>query len=78
MRPIRGFNGVRQLQGAPAAKLDKSVLERLNADPARHENLEEAYRPENLLTYLAANPKYDAELNPDVLAAVTAIRAKSA
>lgn len=78
MRPIRGFSGVRQLQRAPAAKLDKSVLERLNADPARHENLEEAYRPENLLTYLAANPEYDAELNPDVLAAVTAIRAKSA
>ena len=78
MRPVRGFNGIRQLDRAPGAKIDKSALERLNADPAGHKNLEEPYRPENLLTYLAANPGYDSELNQDVLATITQMRARGA
>jgi hypothetical protein len=34
MRPVRGFRGIRQLVDAPGSTLDKSVLDRLNADPA--------------------------------------------
>jgi hypothetical protein len=74
MQPVRGFHGIRQLAKAPGAKLDKSVLDRLNADPAKHENLEKEYRPENLLAYLATTPDYDSELNPNLLATVNQIR----
>lgn len=78
MRPVRGFHGIRELARVPGAKIDKSVLDRLNADPAEHKNLGEAYRPENLLAYLAANPDYDSELNPELLAAITQIRKQGA
>lgn len=74
MRPIRGFQGIRQLTSAAGSTLDKSVLTRLNANPAEHKNLGEAYRPETLLAYLAANPGYDHELNKDLLATVTRMR----
>lgn len=74
MRPIRGFRGVRQLVDAPESTLDKSVLDRLNTDPAEKNGLDEAYRPENLLAYLAANTTYDSDLNADVLAAVKKLR----
>ena len=74
MRPVRGFHGIRQLDKAPDAKIDKSVLARLNADPAKHKNLEKEYRPENLLAYLAANPEYDSELNQDLLATIIEMR----
>ncbi len=74
MRPIRGFHGIRQLTSAPGSTLDKSVLKRLNANPAEHKNLAGPYRPENLLAYLAANPGYDHELNSDLLATVTQMR----
>ena len=76
MRPIRGFRGIRQLAKVPDSKLDKSVLDRLNADPDKNRNLEEAYRPENLLAYLAANPDYDSELNPDLLETIIQLRKK--
>lgn len=70
MRPVRGFRGIRQLAETPGSTLDKSVLDRLNADTAKHKDLDETYRPENLLAYLAANPAYDSELNPDLLKSV--------
>lgn len=77
MRPIRGFHGIRQMIGVPDSKLDQSVLDRLNADPADKRNaLEKAYRPENLLAYLAANPDYDTELNQDLLETVIQLRKK--
>ena len=74
MRPVRGFRGIRQLVDAPGSTLDKSVLDRLNADPAEHKDLDKPYRPENLLAYLAANPDYDSGLNPEVLGAVKKLR----
>ena len=74
MRPVRGFRGIRQLVDAPGSTLDKSVLDRLNADPAEHRDLDEPYRPENLLAYLAANPDYDSGLSPEVLGAVKKLR----
>lgn len=74
MRPVRGFRGVRQLVEATGSTLDKTVLDRLNADPAKHKDLDEPYRPENLMAYLAANPAYDGDLDPDVLAAVNQLR----
>ena len=77
MRPIRGFRGIRQMAKVPDSKLDKSVLDRLNADPAdKNNDLEEAYRPENLLAYLAANPNYDSELSPDLLETIIQLRKK--
>jgi uncharacterized protein (DUF2235 family) len=74
MRPVRGFRGIRQLVDAPGSTLDKSVLDRLNADPAGHKDLDDPYRPENLLAYLAANPDYDSGLNQEVLGAVKKLR----
>jgi hypothetical protein len=71
--PARGFKGVREVGGACTA-LDPSVFKRLNADPARHSELGGPYRPANLLKYLAANPKYDAELAPQVLEDVKRFR----
>ena len=77
MRPIRGFRGIRQMAKVPNSRLDKSVLDRLNADPAdKNNDLEEAYRPENLLAYLAANPNYDSELSPDLLETIIQLRKK--
>ena len=52
LRPIRGFGGIRKLAAAPGAKIDGSALERLNADPAKHENLEKVYRPKKLVAHL--------------------------
>lgn len=74
MRPIRGFHGIRQMTAAAGSTLDKSVFNRLNANPAEHKNLAGPYRPENLLDYLAAYPQYDGELNAELLAAVTKMR----
>ena len=74
MRPARGFHGIRQLDKVPDIKIDQSVLDRLNADPAKHKNLEKEYRPENLLAYLVANPEYDSELSQDLLATITEMR----
>lgn len=74
MRPARGFHGIRQLDKAPDIKIDQSVLDRLNADPAKHKNLEKEYRPENLMAYLVANPQYDSELSQDLLATITEMR----
>ena len=77
MRPIRGFRGVRQMARVADSKLDKTVLDRLNADPVdKHNDLEKAYRPENLLAYLAVNPDYDSELNPDLQKTVIQLRKK--
>ncbi len=77
MRPIRGFRGIRQMAQVPDSKLDKSVLDRLNADPAdKNNDLEEAYRSENLLTYLTTNPDYDSDLNPDLLETIIKLRKK--
>jgi len=77
MRPVRGFRGIRQMAKVPGSRLDKSVLDRLNADPDDKKNaLDEAYRPENLLAYLAANPDYDSELNPDLLKTIIQMRKK--
>jgi uncharacterized protein (DUF2235 family) len=74
MKPVRGFKGIRQLAKAPDAKIDKSVFDRLNADPAKHENLDEEYRSENLLAYLAADPSYDSELSPSLLETIGEFR----
>ena len=76
MRPVRGFKGIRQLAKVPDSAIDKSVLDRLNADPAKHKSLDEEYRPENLLAYLAANPAYDSELSPGLLETVGQLRKK--
>lgn len=77
LRPVRGFLGIRQMANVPGSKLDQSVLDRLKADPAdKNNDLKEAYRPENLLAYLAANPDYDSELNPDLLKTITQLRNK--
>jgi len=74
MQPFRGFHGIRQLVGVPGSTLDKTVLDRLNADPADHKDLDTPYRPDNLLAYLAANPDYDSMLKPDLLETVTQLR----
>jgi len=74
LRPFRGFHGIRQMTTAAGSTLDESVINRLNADPAKHKNMAGPYRPDNLLDYLAANPGYDGDLNEDVLTAVRQIR----
>lgn len=74
LRPIRGFNGVRNLSAPKGMTLDKSVVDRLNADPQNHKELDEPYRPKNLLKFLAANEEFDANLGSDTLAAVKKIR----
>jgi len=69
-RPIRGFNGVRDMKTPPGMDPDDSVFERLNAGKVPQGEKEEDYRPENLLEFLAANQKYDERLNADVLAII--------
>jgi hypothetical protein len=69
-RPIRGFNGVRNLVDPNGMTLDKSVIDRLNADPKKHKTLDKDYRPKNLLQYLAVHTEYDNQLDAGVLAAV--------
>jgi len=52
----RRNRGLRTLIDRPASArltLDPSVIDRLNADPARHE-MEQSYRPENVRTLLAS------------------------
>ena len=67
--PIRGFKGVREVGGA-CATIDPSVFERLNADPTEHPAMEGAYRPDNLLRFLAKSPELTTGLSADVLAVV--------
>ncbi len=74
LRPIRGFNGVRDLRGGSGMTLDRTVFDRLNADPREHEKLGGSYRPKNLLEFLAEHDEYDPKLGPDALAAVQQIR----
>lgn len=74
LRPIRGFNGVRDMKSPPNMGLDDSVLERLNASAAKHDKTGDPYRPENLLEFLAANSQYDGRLNEEVLAIVKGMR----
>jgi len=69
-RPIRGFNGVRNLADPSGMTLDKSVIDRLNADPNKHKTLDTDYRPKNLLQYLVAHNEYDNQLDAGALAAV--------
>lgn len=69
-RPIRGFNGVRNPATPSGMVLDKSVIDRLNADPNKHKTMKAEYRPKNLLHYLAAHSEYDDQLGADALAAV--------
>jgi uncharacterized protein (DUF2235 family) len=74
LRPVRGFKGVRDLTSPAGMEPDDSVFERLNADPAQHEEMRGAYRPKNLLAYLADHDEFDVRLSPDVLAAVKVLR----
>ena len=73
-RPIRGFNGVRNPGKPGAMTLDDTVFDRLNADPKQSDKLDDAYRPKNLLKFLAAHDEHDARLGPGALAAVTKLR----
>lgn len=73
-RPIRGFNGVRNPGSPDGMTVDKTVLERLNAKPTKDNGLEKAYRPKNLLQFLAAHNEFDAELGDDVKTAVNQLR----
>jgi uncharacterized protein (DUF2235 family) len=74
LRPLRGYGGVRNLSASPGMTLDDSVFDRLNADPAKWRQLGKAYRPENLLAFLAANPSHDARLSAGVRGLVEARR----
>lgn len=74
LRPLRGFEGVRDMTAIPGTTLDQSVFERLHADPAKHKGMGGAYRPENLRRYLAANPALDDRLTPPVLEWVRGVR----
>lgn len=73
-RPIRGFNGARNLVEPAGMTVDASVLERLNADSKQSPKLGGSYRPENVLQFLAAHDEHDAALGPDALAAVKKLR----
>lgn len=57
LRPIRGFDGERDLLAIPGMTLDESVIKRLKADHREHEDLDGPYRPKNLLRYLADHPE---------------------
>ena len=67
---FRRGRGVRQLVGHPTAAnliLDKSVIQRIRSDPAKHKQLE-LYRPANVLEFLATHsdlPEYLASLGLD-------------
>ena len=74
LRPIRGFNGVRNLTGHGAMSLDDSIFTRLNAKPEQKHGIKKPYRPENLLRYLAEHPEYDSKLDTDALEAVKKFR----
>lgn len=61
---LRFSAGRRSLVGHPASaglEIDRSVIHRLRADPAEHEQLER-YRPANLIEYLAGLEDLGAEL----------------
>lgn len=74
LRPLRGFRGLRDLTSAANARLDDTVLERLNADPAEHEALKKPYRPKNLMRFLAQHGEYDGRLAGDALESVKKAR----
>lgn len=74
LRPIRGYNGVRDLRQPAGMTLDDSVFERLNADPEQHKDMDDFYRPENLLRFLAGHDEFNTKLQPAALAAVESFR----
>ncbi len=74
LRPIRGFNGVRNLSKPGGMTLDKSAIDRLNADANNHKTMESDYRPKNLLKFLAAHGEFDGDLKPGALSAVQKVR----
>lgn len=74
LRPIRGFNGVRNLREPAGMRPDPTVFERLNADPGQNEKLGGRYRPKNLLQFLAEHAEFDSELGAEALAAVKTLR----
>ena len=76
LRPIRGFDGARDLGDPPGMTVDDSVLHRLNADPEQYRRLDEAYRPDNLIDFLAGKPNYAAKLSPQLLALLEARRSR--
>lgn len=73
-RPVRGFNGVRDLRKPAGMTVDRTVFERLNGAPNQSKKLGGPYRPENLLQFLAAHDEHDASLGPNALAAVKKLR----
>lgn len=81
LRPIRGFNGVRDLRKPVGMTLDQTVFDRLNLQPQRGPSgpggfplMSVPYRPANLLRFLAENPQFDGKLGADALAAVRRLR----
>lgn len=58
LRPVRGFQGERDLLTPKDMILDQSVFERLNARGD--------YRPNNLLRYLRAHPELHEKLSPEL------------
>lgn len=61
---FRRGRGVRRLHGFPPEAnlvLDKSVIHRVQSDPAEHQELDH-YRPRNVMELLAAQPDLDAYL----------------
>ncbi len=76
LRPLRGFQGVRNLDGIKDATLDPTVFKRLNTDPSKHKTMGEPYRPANLLRYLAKHPELDNQLSGASLSVVTKLRGK--
>lgn len=70
LRPIRGFNGVRDPSSPAGMTVDDTVFDRLNADPKGFKEMDGSYRPKNLLKFLAEHDEFDANLEPDARAAV--------
>ena len=71
LRPLRGFGGERNLLQVEGMTLDPSVMARLNTDASQHEDtMDEAYRPKNLLRYLARHPELHNQLNEEVRRAI--------
>lgn len=72
LRGLRGFKGERNLEDATQAVIDPSVFDRLNIDPDHlPETMDEAYRPRNLLRYLALHPEHHHQLTESVKTAVS-------
>ena len=67
LRPLRGFNGDRDLLEVERMSLDPSVVTRLNTDSAEHrDTMDGQYRPRNLLPYLDRHPELYELLNAEV------------